>query len=255
MIMGMVLLADLEMNAKMIFPPDFDDSGKTKYPVFMECYGGPNSQKAAQKYNIDIMDELTLFGVISLIVDGRGTGFKGRVFRSAVSKQLGYYEAQDQITAARWAATLPFVDPKRIGIWGWSYGGFLSSKVVEANSGIIALGVAVAPVTDWKFYDTCYTERYMKTPLDNPDGYTKSAVNKMEGFQNAKYLLMHGTADDNVHFQNSAELVWKLTGASVMTYSTFYFTDSDHSINANGARTAVYGRIFQFLCKEFQLVC
>jgi dipeptidyl aminopeptidase/acylaminoacyl peptidase len=243
------------MNAKLIYPPGFDDSGKTKYPVFMECYGGPNSQKAIQKYDIDIMNRLTLYGMIALIVDGRGTGFKGRKFRSAVTKQLGLYEAQDQIAAARWAASLPFVDPKRIGIWGWSYGGFLTSKVVEANSGVIALGIAVAPVTDWKYYDTCYTERYMKTPQENPEGYKKSSVHDMQGFQNTKYLLMHGTADDNVHFQNSAELVWKLTGAGVLNYTTFYFTDSDHSITANGARNVVYARIFQFLCREFQLVC
>jgi dipeptidyl aminopeptidase/acylaminoacyl peptidase len=238
------------MNAKMIFPPGFDKAANKKYPVFMECYGGPNSQKAAQVYHYDVMNRVAMSGVIALIVDGRGTGFKGRKFRSAVSKRLGHFEALDQIAAARWAGQQPYVDASRIGIWGWSFGGFLTSKVIEADSGVFALGVAVAPVTDWKFYDTCYTERYMKTPEENFQGYLESAVTRMQGFKNTKFLLMHGTADDNVHFQNSAELVWHLTGAGVMNYTVQYFTDSDHSISENGARTVVYDRIFQFLCRE-----
>ena len=145
----------------------------------------------------------------------------------------------------------------------------MTSKVIETNSGVFKLGMAVAPVTDWKFYDTVYTERFMKTPQMNPEGYKKSAVSKMEGFNNAKFLLIHGTADgmlyiyfciykyliDNVHFQNSAELVWHLTGANVNSYTVQFYTDSDHNINANGAQTQVYEKLTIFLCNEYAMEC
>ncbi|KAI8901724.1 dipeptidyl peptidase IV N-terminal region-domain-containing protein [Globomyces pollinis-pini] len=243
-----------EMNAKIIYPPHFNVS--KQYPVLMNVYGGPNSQQVTRTYKIDFMTQMAAAGFIVLIVDGRGTGFNGREYRSIVSKQLGLYETQDQITAAQWAANQTYVDSKRIGIWGWSYGGYMTSKIIEADSGVFSLGMAVAPVTDWKFYDSVYTERYMKTPQKNPEGYKKSAVAKMNGFRNAKFLLVHGTADvDNVHFQNSAALVWHLTGAGVGGYTVQYYTDSDHSMGANGARTAVYEMIEEFVCKGFNVDC
>jgi dipeptidyl aminopeptidase/acylaminoacyl peptidase len=187
------------MNAKMIYPPGFSENTTKKYPVMMECYGGPFSQKASKEFDVGFMDQIAMKDVIVLIVDGRGTGFKGRTFRSAVSKQLGKLEALDQVAAARWVGTLPYVDATKIGIWGWSYGGFLTSKVIETDSGVFKLGIAVAPVTDWKFYDTAYTERYMKTPEENKIGYIESGVRKMNGFRNAKFLLMHGTADGKLN--------------------------------------------------------
>jgi dipeptidyl aminopeptidase/acylaminoacyl peptidase len=244
-----------EMNAKYILPPGFNPKGSKKYPVLMQVYGGPNSQFVTKKYNIDAMHELALLDIIILSVDGRGTGFKGRQFRSVVSEHLGKFEVQDYITAARWAGEQSYVDKSKIGIWGWSFGGYITTKVVEANSDIISLGVAVAPVTDWKYYDTVYTERFMKTLAENPKGYETSAVQKMEGFKNTKFLLIHGTADDNVHFQNAADLIWKLTGAGVYDYSVQVYTDSDHSISTHGARRMLEHKMELFLCKGFDLAC
>lgn len=251
------------MNVKMIVPADFDASGKTKYPVLMQVYGGPNSQTTSLSFKIDFMYKLVAQNVITMFVDGRGTGFKGRVYRSSVSSHLGEVEVEDQITAAKWAAAQSFVNSKKIGIWGWSYGGYMTTKVLEVNSGVISLGMAVAPVTDWKYYDSVYTERYMKTPQLNPDGYKKSAVVNMEGFKHASFLMIHGTADgnahylflDNVHFQNSAELVWHLTGAGVTEYTSQYYTDSDHSIYDNGANPAVFSKLEKFVCNEWELNC
>jgi dipeptidyl aminopeptidase len=131
----------------------------------------------------------------------------------------------------------------------------MTLKTLEADSGVFALGMAVAPVTDWRFYDSVYTERYMKTPQMNPEGYKSSAVAKMEGFRHSKLLLVHGTADDNVHFQNSASFIWHLTEAGVTSYTTQFYTDSDHGMNAGGARWAVFLKLETFICKEFGLTC
>ncbi|EGF80903.1 hypothetical protein BATDEDRAFT_34941 [Batrachochytrium dendrobatidis JAM81] len=246
-----------DMNVKMIVPPDFDPSGKTKYPVLMQVYGGPYSQMVNQKWNLDFMYHLPLIGFVSVIVDGRGTGFKGRKFRNAVSKQLGLHEVEDQIEAGRWLGQQKYIDSKKIGIWGWSYGGYMAAKCIEANSGVFALGMSVAPVTDWRFYDTVYTERYMKTPVQNPEGYAKSAVSNMTGFSQSRYLLIHGTGDDNVHFQNSAMLVWHFTGANLSPKNVRvqYYTDSDHSISDNGANPQVFGLLTSYACDTFRLNC
>ncbi|KAI8593879.1 dipeptidyl peptidase IV N-terminal region-domain-containing protein [Geranomyces variabilis] len=242
------------MNAMLQVPHDFNRNGTTKYPVLMRVYGGPMSQLVDQRFSVDFMSALvSAGGFITLTVDGRGTGLMGRHFRNAVASHLGSVEVDDQLAAARWLAAQPFVDPKRIAIWGWSYGGYMTSKVIEANSGLIALGMAVAPVTDWMFYDSIYTERYMKTPRNNAKGYDKSAVRDMTGFKNAKFLLVHGTGDDNVHFQNTASLVWRLTGAQVSSHSyrVQIYTDSDHSIYANGASMAIYNLLWNFVNDAF----
>ena len=178
-----------------------------------------------------------------------------------MSKQLGKLEAQDQIAGARyvflkfkktrWLSQQSYVDPGKIALWGWSYGGYLTAKVLEVDSGVISLGMSVAPVTDWKYYDTMYTERYMKTPQMNPEGYQSSSVSKMDGFQHAKFLLAHGTADDNVHFQHAAQLIWYLTGSHAKNYRVQYYTDSDHGISANGARSAIYDLLRSFVSDAF----
>ena len=173
------------------------------------------------------------------------------MYRAVVSKQLGYYESRDQVSAAKWMAKQSYIDPKRIALWGWSYGGYLTAKTMEMNSGVFSLGMSVAPVVDWRYYDTMYTERYMKTPQQNPQGYEESAVVKMEGFRKINYLLASGTADDNVHFHHAANLVWKLTGAGVTSYRVQYYTDSDHSIAENGAQAQVYGLIRRFVSNAF----
>ncbi|KAJ3283503.1 hypothetical protein HK104_010348 [Borealophlyctis nickersoniae] len=243
-----------EMNAKIVVPSNFDGSGKVKYPVLMRVYGGPASQLVAQTFNFDFMTAVASAGFVVLIVDGRGTGFKGRKYRATVSKKLGGVEVEDQVTAAKWLKELTFVDEKRIAVWGWSYGGYMTSKIIEANSGVFALGMAVAPVTDWRFYDSIYTERYMKTPQMNPTGYGISSVQKMEGFKNAKFLLVHGTGDDNVHFQNTASLIWALTNSHIRKYRVQMYTDADHSMQAHGVGagfTEVYYLLWRFLMDGF----
>ncbi|KAJ3226629.1 hypothetical protein HK099_004510 [Clydaea vesicula] len=242
------------MNAKIIVPADFDPSGNIKYPVLMKVYGGPGSQTVNQVFGFGFMDSVANAGFVVLMVDGRGTGFKGRKFRTCVSKHLGKYEVDDQIAAAKWLSKLDFIDSERIALWGWSYGGYMASKVLEANSGFFALTMAVAPVTDWKYYDSIYTERYMKTPELNEKGYQNSAVTDMTGFENGEFLLIHGTSDDNVHFQNSADLIWRLTKAGARNYRVQFFTDSDHNIDAGGANKEVYALLKNFLFDKFNVM-
>ncbi|KAJ3021258.1 hypothetical protein HKX48_008887 [Thoreauomyces humboldtii] len=236
------------MNAILEVPYGFDRNGTIRYPVLMRVYGGPNSQLVQQRFGIDMQSAIvSAGGFISLTVDGRGTGFMGRAFRSSVASHLGSVEVDDQIAAAKWLGEQSFVDPERIAIWGWSYGGYMTSKVVEADSGLFKVGMAVAPVTDWMYYDSIYTERYMKTPRSNAEGYEKSAVVNMDGFKKGHFLLVHGTGDDNVHFQNSASLVYHLTGAHVRNYRVQFYTDSDHSMGANGANREVFILLWNFL--------
>ena len=184
-----------EMNAKMIFPPRFHDTGK--YPVLIKVYGGPGTQEATKVFSIEFMHKLAIHGVIGIMVDGRGTGFKGRAYMLSVLKNLGKFESEDQISAGKWLANQPYIDKKRIALFGWSYGGYVTAKVIEADSGVFSFGIAVAPVTDWNYYDTFYTERYMKTPQQNPAGYQTSAVTNMTGFENSNFLLIHGLSDSN----------------------------------------------------------
>lgn len=166
----------------------------------------------------------------------------GRKNRVLVRGDLGRYEAHDQIAAAQHWAGLKYVDPTRIAIWGWSYGGFTTLKTLEQDGGrTFRYGMAVAPVTDWSFYDSIYTERYMRTPQTNPDGYKSSAINNVTALaQNVRFLIMHGVADDNVHMQNSLTLLDKLDLATVENYDVHVFPDSDHSIYFHNANRVVY---------------
>ncbi|KAI8889441.1 hypothetical protein K501DRAFT_282328 [Backusella circina FSU 941] len=240
----------VNMEAMEVLPPDFDVS--KKYPVLFHVYGGPGSQLASYEFDISWSTFLaSKLGYIVVTVDGRGTGFKGRKYRVGVRGRLGELEAIDQINAARHWSTLEYVDPSRIAIWGWSYGGYMTTKVVEANSGLFAAGLAVAPVTDWRFYDSIYTERYMLTPEMNADGYKESAINNMTGFENTRYLLAHGTGDDNVHFQHSAVLVDKLTKAEVHNYQVQFFPDSNHAIRHHNANYNLYYLLTKFLWESF----
>jgi len=240
---------DYTVNALAIYPPNFDESSNIKYPVLFHPYGGPNSQMADYSYQMDFNAVLASdpnHPLIVVVVDGRGTAWKGRKFRVGVSKQLGKLEAEDQIEAAKYFKNLPYVDKEKIAIWGWSYGGFLTSKVLEADSGVFKVGMAVAPVTDWRLYDTLYTERYMKTLEENKEGYANSAIHNVKGFKNTDFLLVHGTEDDNVHFQNSAILVSKLTLNSVK-YTVQYYTDNEHSMGFGNAYSQLMELLTQFL--------
>ncbi|KAH6624134.1 dipeptidyl peptidase IV N-terminal region-domain-containing protein [Chaetomium sp. MPI-SDFR-AT-0129] len=203
------------LSAMLRLPASFTPHPSRPYPVLLTPYGGPGAQEVSKSFqaldwNAYIASDPQL-EYITLTVDNRGTGFRGRAFRSTVAGNLGELEAQDQIWAAKWLADAhpEWVARDKMGIWGWSYGGYLTAKVVEAGADdVIAFGLATAPVSDWRFYDSMYTERYMKTPDLNPEGYNRSAVRKVDGFKKLRgqFLVQHGTGDDNVHFQNSAAL-------------------------------------------------
>ncbi|KAL9939987.1 hypothetical protein V8E36_000692 [Tilletia maclaganii] len=246
-------LAKVNISAREFRPHDFDASGRTRYPVLIYVYGGPNSQSvdasfARPDWHAYLASTL---GYLVITLDARGTGFQGFAHRFAVSARLGEIEADDVVEAARKIAKLAYVDEKRVGIRGWSYGGYLTSKVIEKDSGVFSLGMAVAPVTKWEFYDTIYTERYMKTPALNPDGYEKSAVHVSDGFQHADFFLASGSADDNVHPTNIYHLLDSLTAAKIRRYEFRHFTDSDHSISTRGAFRELHEFMTAFLVKRW----
>ncbi|OAL54576.1 dipeptidyl-peptidase-like protein IV [Pyrenochaeta sp. DS3sAY3a] len=225
------------LDAMLRLPPNFDSS--KKYPLLLIPYGGPNAKEVHKdfislNFKAYVASDPEL-EYITLTVDGRGTGRKGRKFRSLVTSNLGQLEAEDQIWAAKELAKNSWVDSEHIGIWGWSYGGYLSAKVVEVGDPIISFGLITAPVSDWRFYDSIYTERYMKTPDINPGGYNVSRVHDATGFKTIAggTVIQHGTGDDNVHFQNAAALVDLLMVNRVTPekMQNTFFTDSDHSIN------------------------
>ncbi|KAK0202348.1 dipeptidyl aminopeptidase [Desarmillaria ectypa] len=236
-----IQLDGVALNAKEIRPPHMDDSGRTKYAVLFRVYGGGG------------WDEYLACGMgyVVVVVDGRGTGARGRAFRGAVKGRLGELETLDQVGAARIWAAKEYVDPRRIGIWGWSYGGFMSAKVVEANAGIHSLAMSVAPVTSWRLYDSIYTERYMNLPALNPVGYDHSDISNVTGWHGVDYLLAHGSADDNVHFANSARLLDMFTDGGVRGVWFRMFTDNDHSINRRGAKREVYEYMTGFLADKW----
>ncbi len=196
----------MTLNAMLLRPPDFDPS--RKYPVLMYTYGGPNSQVVLDTWGsrVGLEQLLAQQGYILALVDGRGSGMRGREFKKCTYLNLGKYEVEDQIAGAKWLAQLPYVDEERIGIWGWSYGGYMTCLCLLHIADVFKAGVAVAPVTDWKLYDSIYTERYMRRPEDNPDGYAQSAPLTHAEQLKGRFLLMHGLDDDNVHFQNAAQL-------------------------------------------------
>ncbi|TFK19411.1 dipeptidyl-peptidase [Coprinopsis marcescibilis] len=238
-----------EFNAREFRPPNFDDSGRTKYPVLFHVYGGPFSQQVDARFVRSQWATYLAAGLqyVVVSVDGRGTGYKGRKLRNPVKSNLGFFETIDQIEAAKQWAARSYVDSKRIGIWGWSYGGFMAGKVVEANAGVHTLAMSVAPVTSWLLYDTIYTERYMNLPALNPGGYVNASITNVTGFQNFDYLLAHGSGDDNVHYANTAHLLDQFTQEKVRSYRFRMFTDSDHSIARRGAQREIYEYLTAFL--------
>ena len=239
-----------ELNAWTIKPPNFDAS--KKYPVFMYVYGGPGSQTVKNSYggnNYWWFQMLAQKGYIVVSVDNRGTGARGEKFKKMTYQQLGKFETEDQIAAAKYLAAQPFVDGDRIGIFGWSYGGYMSSLAILKGNDVFKTAIAVAPVTNWKWYDTIYTERYMRTDDENPEGYKENSPVYFADQLKGNYLLVHGNADDNVHFQNSAEMANALIKANKQ-FDTYFYPNRNHGIFGNNARLHLYSKMTNFLLEK-----
>lgn len=236
-----------QLNAWMIKPKNFDPN--KKYPVFMYQYSGPGSQQVDNAWNST--DDywfmmLAQQGYIVACVDGRGTGFKGAAFKKCTQKELGKYEVEDQIDAAKVIGKYNYVDASRIGIFGWSYGGFMSSNCLFQGADVFKMAIAVAPVTSWRYYDSIYTERYMQTPQENASGYDNNSpinhVSKLKG----NFLLIHGTADDNVHVQNTMKMVEALVQANKQ-FDWAIYPDKNHGIYGGKTRLQLYTKMTNFI--------
>lgn len=235
------------LQAWVIYPPNFNK--EKKYPVLMYQYSGPGSQEVGDRFpvgNYFWHQMLAQKGYIIVCVDGTGTGYRGENFKKKTYKQLGKLESDDQIAVAKNLGMLPYVDKNRIGIWGWSYGGFMSTTCILKGNDVFKMAVAVAPVTNWRYYDNIYTERYMRTPQENKDGYDNNAPEQMAHLLQGKYLLIHGTADDNVHFQNAAMMVTALVNAN-KEFDSEYYPDKAHGISGGNTRNHLYKRMTDFI--------
>ncbi|HBF20202.1 MAG TPA: S9 family peptidase, partial [Cryomorphaceae bacterium] len=237
----------VELNGWIMKPFDFDPA--KKYPVLMFVYGGPGSQTVKNQYdgfNHFYYETLANQGYLIVSVDNRGTGARGRDFRTTTYQELGKFETEDQISGAKYLGTLPYVDKDRIGIWGWSYGGYMSSLCITKGADVFKMAVAVAPVTNWRFYDSIYTERYMRTPQDNASGYDEnSPINHVSKLKGA-YLLIHGTADDNVHFQNTTRMISALVDANKQ-FDLFVYPDKNHGIYGGYTRYHLFKKMTNFI--------
>jgi dipeptidyl-peptidase-4 len=232
----------------MILPPNFDST--KKYPMLMHVYGGPGANTVNNKWsgsNYFWHQMLAQKGYIVVSVDNRGTGHQGAAFQKATYLQLGKLEQEDQAFAARWfARNMTFIDSGRVGIWGWSFGGYLSSLCLAKSPEVFKMAIAVAPVTNWRYYDNIYTERYLRKPQDNRGGYEQnSPINFVRNIKGS-YLIVHGTADDNVHFQNTTEMVKALIEANVDFDSEIY-PDKNHGIYGGNSRLHLYRRMTRFV--------
>jgi dipeptidyl aminopeptidase/acylaminoacyl peptidase len=242
------------LNGQLMLPPDFHQS--RQYPVLVYVYGGPYSQQVADRSLLSSLSLVYLCSNLSLIVakvDGRGTGFRGDNFKYAVYKNLGHFETIDQIRAGRNLQSMKFVDGSRLAIYGASYGGYMAGMVGSSGSGAFSAAISQSPVTTWYYYDSAYTERYMDLPQNNRQAYEESSVLYRAGnLSDVDYLLIHGTGDDNVHFQNTAQLVQALTEKEVQFRVQFY-TDKAHSLSGQPTRYHLYELIRDFLAESFDL--
>jgi len=236
-----------ELNMWIIKPSDFDES--KKYPLLMFQYSGPGSQSVSNSYfntNDYWYQLLANQGYIIACVDGRGTGFKGAEFKKVTQNELGKYELEDQIAAAKKLGELDYIDADRIGIWGWSFGGFMASNAILKGNDIFTMAIAVAPVTSWRFYDTIYTERFMTTPQENASGYDENSpinhVDKLKG----DFLIVHGGGDDNVHLQNTMRMVEALIQANKQ-FDWAIYPDKNHGIFGGNTRLHLYTKMTNFI--------
>jgi dipeptidyl-peptidase 4 len=232
------------LNGFIIKPLGFNPL--MKYPVLMTQYSGPGSISVIDEWSIGWDQYLASNGYIVACVDGRGTGGRGESFRKMTYGQLGYYESIDQIESAKYLASLGYVDPARIGIWGWSYGGYMSTLCLFKGADIFKMAIAVAPVTNWRFYDSVYTERFMGLPQDNPLGYdSNSPINYVDRLK-GKLLIVHGTGDDNVHLQNSMEMIEKLVQANKQ-FDMMFYPDKNHGIYGGNTSLHLFTKLTNYL--------
>ncbi len=239
------------LNSIIIKPKNFDP-GK-KYPVFMFLYGGPGSQQVMNRWNSFgyywWLQMLAQKNYIICVVDNRGTGGRGEEFKKMTYLQLGKYETEDQIDAAKYLASLPYVDGNRIGIFGWSYGGYMSSLCILKGNDVFKGAIAVAPVTNWKWYDSIYTERFMKRTSDNAKGYEENSPVNFADRLKGNYLLVHGMADDNVHFQNTAEMANELIKYKKQ-FDTYFYPNRNHGIGGQNARIHLFTKMTSFVLEK-----
>ena len=240
----------LSLKMWRILPPDFDST--RRYPVLMYVYGGPGSQLVLNRWSVSMENWLTRVareGYIIYCVDGRGTGGRGAAFEKQIYRRMGELELIDQVAAARKIGELPYVDKNRIGIFGWSFGGYMASLCATRHSDVFCAAIAVAPVTSWRMYDTVYTERFLSTPQENPQGYDQNSPLTYASDMKCRFLLVHGTADDNVHYQNSARFSSLLVEAGV-PFEQMIYTDKNHSIRGGNTTAHLHNVLTSFIIRN-----
>ncbi|XP_033990356.1 dipeptidyl peptidase 4 [Trematomus bernacchii] len=244
---GTLKIAGYDLWYQMMLPPNFKKS--KKYPLLIDVYGGPCSQRVDYRFKLNWGTYLSSsHGIIVASFDGRGSGYQGDEIMHSIYKRLGTYEVEDQISAVRKFIDMGFIDKQRIAIWGWSYGGYVTSMALGAGTGVFKCGIAVAPVAKWEYYDAVYTERYMGMPADNSDSYENSTVTaRAKNFKTVDYLLVHGTADDNVHFQQAAQISKALVEEEV-DFEAMWYTNKDHGLRGS-AHHHTYNLMSHFLQK------
>jgi dipeptidyl-peptidase-4 len=240
----------VELNASLILPLNYDPN--KKYPVFVNVYGGPGHNEVLDAWDGNdyfFHQLLAQHGYMVLSIDPRGTQFRGAAFKKATYLQLGKLEIEDVLAATKVFAQRTDVDPTRLGIMGWSYGGFMSSLAMTKGNGLFKVGIAVAPVTNWRYYDNIYTERFLRTPQENAKGYDEnSPINYVKDLQ-GKYFLIHGSADDNVHYQNSMEMISALVKANKQ-FDLFIYPNKNHGIYGGNTRNHLFNMIFDYIKDE-----
>ncbi len=239
-----------QMNAWIMKPKNFDPN--KKYPLFMFQYSGPGSQQVSNSWdqgNGLWFNHLVQQGYIVACVDGRGTGYKGTDYKKVTYMNLGKYEIEDQIAAAKWFGNQSYIDKSRIGIFGWSFGGYMASLALTKGADVFKTGIAVAPVTNWRYYDSVYTERFMRTPQENPSGYDDNSPTTYANLLKGNLLLIHGTADDNVHFQNAVEFAEALI-QNKKQFDFMAYPDKDHGIYGGNTRPQLYRKMTDYLLEK-----
>ncbi|MEI6347388.1 MAG: DPP IV N-terminal domain-containing protein [Bacteroidota bacterium] len=241
---------EIKLNAWMIKPENFDST--KKYPVLMYVYGGPGNQSVENKwgyFDLAWYQMLCQKGYIVVCIDNRGTGGKGEAFQKCTYMQLGKYETEDQIEGAKYLASLSYIDGGRIGIWGWSYGGYMSSLCITKGAEYFKTAIAVAPVTNWRNYDNIYTERFMRTPQVNADGYDNNSPSNFAKKLKGNYFIIHGSADDNVHYQNSMEFINQLIKENKQ-FNQFVYPNRNHNISGGNSRYHLYNMLTDYILKN-----